>query len=406
MSSEILTRAYAIEDRLTDFLCDIVSIPSFSTEEGAVISRIQVEMEALGYDETTIDPMGNLIGRIGNGPVKIALDGHCDTVEEGNSEQWKTPPLRATRKNGVIYGRGTADQKGGLAAAVYAGALLKDRGMPENVSLYVVASVQEEDCDGLCWQYIAKEDGLRPDVVVLTEPTSLRVYQGHRGRIELEISTVGISCHGSAPARGENAIYKMAPIIADIEGLNERLEAREPLGKGSVTISRIQSQSPSLCAVADGCSIHLDRRLTIGETEETVLAELSALKSIHAAGAKIAIPKYNRPSHTGLVYPTRKYYPSWIISDESKPAQVAGAAYRKAFGNEPERGFWTFSTNGVATAGTLDIPSIGFGPGHERFAHAPNEEIEIKHLTHAAAFYATFVQIFAANSQNCGKPAV
>ena len=181
--------------------------------------------------------------------------------------------------------------------------------------MYVTATVQEEDCDGLCWQYIVNEGGLRPDLVVITEPTSLRIYRGHRGRMEMEVHTSGVSCHGSAPERGVNAVYLMAAIIADIEKLNERLEPREPLGKGTVTISEIRSNSPSLCAVADGCTIHLDRRLTVGETEETSVKEILALPSVQAADATVTVLEYAVPSHTGLTYPTRKYYPTWDIDE-------------------------------------------------------------------------------------------
>ena len=138
----------------------------------------------------------------------------------------------------------------------------------------------------------------------------------------MEVHTFGISCHGSAPERGDNAIYKMADIVSDIDKLNERLEPHEPLGKGSVTISEIRSTSPSLCAVADGCTIHLDRRLTIGETEETSVAEILALPSVQAAGARVTVLDYQVPSYTGLSYPTRKYYPTWE-TPEDDPAILA-----------------------------------------------------------------------------------
>jgi putative selenium metabolism hydrolase len=187
----------------------------------------------------------------------------------------------------------------------------------------------------------------------------------------------------------------MAGIIADIEQLNENLPPREPLGKGSVTISEIRSTSPSLCAVADGCTIHLDRRLTVGETEETSVAEILALPSVQAASATVTVLDYAVPSHTGFTYPTRKYYPSWQTG-ENDPAMVqAKEAYQEAFGEPATTGFWTFSTNGVATAGMHDIPTIGFGPGHEHFAHAPNEQTEIEHLVRCTAFYAAFVNEFA-----------
>jgi putative selenium metabolism hydrolase len=213
--------------------------------------------------------------------------------------------------------------------------------------------------------------------------------------MEMEVHTSGISCHGSAPERGVNAVYKMADIISDIEKLNDRLEPRDPLGKGTVTISEIRSTSPSLCAVADGCTIHLDRRLTVGETEETSVAEILALPSVAASNASVTVLDYAVPSHTGLTYPTRKYYPTWQTDVDDPAVLTATAAYQKAFGTEPETGFWTFSTNGVAIAGMHGIPSIGFGPGHEHFAHAPNEQVEVEHLVRCTAFYKALVETLA-----------
>lgn len=395
MSSSYYADALEIKPDLVKFTQDIIRIPSLSSEEGAVIERIREEMLKIGYDEVTVDPMGNVLGRIGTGPRIIAFDGHCDIVDVGDPDLWDRDPYSAEIENGILYGRGASDMKGGVASSVYAGALLKKRGIPDNVTFYATATIQEEDCDGLCWQYIVNEDGLRPDLVVITEPTSLRIYRGHRGRMEIEVHTSGISCHGSAPERGDNAIFKMAGIIADIEKLNERLPPRDPLGKGTVTISEIRSNSPSLCAVADGCTIHLDRRLTIDETEDTSVAEIRALPSVKAANATVTVLDYQVPSYTGLTYPTRKYYPTWETKQDAPPVKTAVAAYKQAFEKEPEVGHWTFSTNGVATAGMHDIPTIGFGPGHEHFAHAPNEETEVEHLVSATAFYSALVEEFA-----------
>ncbi|MDJ0656447.1 MAG: YgeY family selenium metabolism-linked hydrolase [Xanthomonadales bacterium] len=387
--------ARAMREDLLQFMQDIIRIPSLSSREGAVIQRIREEMLRLGYDEVTVDPMGNLLGRIGSGPRVIAMDGHVDTVDVGDPALWDRDPHSGDVEGDLLFGRGTSDQKGGVASSVYAGALLKQRGMPEEITLYVTATVQEEDCDGLCWQYIINEGGLRPELVVITEPTSLNIYRGHRGRMEMEVHTTGVSCHGSAPERGINAVYKMAGIIADIEALNERLEPRDPLGKGTVTISEIRSTSPSLCAVADGCTIHLDRRLTVGETEETSVAEILALPSVQAAEATVTVLDYEVPSHTGLTYPTRKYYPTWETPEDAPGVVAAKTAYREAFGQEPEIGFWIFSTNAVATAGMHQIPTIGFGPGHEKFAHAPNEQTEVDHLVRSTAFYVALVESLA-----------
>jgi putative selenium metabolism hydrolase len=395
MSSSYYADAMDVKTDLVKFMQDIIRIPSLSSEEGAVVERIREEMLKIGYDEVTVDPMGNVLGRIGTGPRIIAFDGHCDIVDVGDPNLWDRDPYSADIEDGILYGRGASDMKGGVASSVYAGALLKKRGVPDNVTFYATATVQEEDCDGLCWQYIITEGGLRPDLVVITEPTSLRIYRGHRGRMEIEVHTSGVSCHGSAPERGDNAVYKMAGIIADIEKLNERLPPRDPLGKGTVTISEIRSTSPSLCAVADGCTIHLDRRLTIDETEDTSVEEILALPSVQAAGATVTVLDYAVPSHTGLTYPTRKYYPTWETKEDELPVRTAVTAYKHAFEKEPEVGHWTFSTNGVATAGIHHIPTIGFGPGHERFAHAPNEETEVEHLVCATAFYSALVEEFA-----------
>ena len=244
MSSTYYADAMEVKADLVKFMQDIIRIPSLSSEEGAVVERARQEMLRIGYDEVTVDPMGNLIGRIGNGPRVIAFDGHIDTVDVGDPELWDRDPHSGDIEDGILYGRGTSDMKGGVASSIYAGAILKKRGIPENVTFYATATVQEEDCDGLCWQYIVNEDNIRPDLVVITEPTSLRIYRGHRGRMEMEVHTSGVSCHGSAPERGDNAVYKMAGIIADIEKLNEELQPRDPLGKGTVTISEIRSTSP------------------------------------------------------------------------------------------------------------------------------------------------------------------
>ncbi len=312
MTSNFYKLAKEAEPALVKYLRDIVAIPSMSSDEERVVHRIQREMEKLDFDETTIDPMGNLIGRVGSGSKSIALDAHIDTVEVSDPDQWETDPFDPIVKDGSVFGRGTTDMKAGNVSSVYAAAILKKSGLlPDDLSLYVTATVQEEDCDGLCWQYIVNEDKLRPDVVVITEPTSLAVYRGQRGRMEIEISTSGVSAHGSAQARGVNAVYKMADIIEDVARLNQKLKPHEPLGKGSVAISQIRSTSPSLCAVADGCTIHLDRRLTSGETEETAVAELQAMPSVQKAGAKVTVLDYATPSYTGLVYPTKKYFPSW-----------------------------------------------------------------------------------------------
>jgi putative selenium metabolism hydrolase len=266
------------------------------------------------------------------------------------------------------------------------------------VQVWVTGTVMEEDCDGLCWQYILKEGVLTPEVVVITEPTNLGVYRGHRGRMEIEVRTQGRSAHGSAPERGVNAVYKMAPIIADIERLNVRLaETADPfLGKGSCTIAAIRSTAPSLCAVADSATIHVDRRLTQGETWESAVRELEALESVRRAGATVSVLDYAVPAYTGLTYPTKKFYPTWLLPEDHAAVRAGVAAATQALGCGPVVGKWGFSTNGIATAGMFGVPTIGFGPADEIWAQTPDDQCPVQDLTLAARFYAAFPQAYLA----------
>ncbi|WP_367356688.1 YgeY family selenium metabolism-linked hydrolase [Mesotoga sp.] len=388
MSRDLLTKAETYREELTKFLGDLVSIKSFSAGEREVVQRIRKEMEKVGFDEVRIDGLGNILGRIGSGKRVIAMDAHIDTVEVGNEKLWKVDPFGGVVSDGVIYGRGASDQKAGMAAMVYGARIMKEEGLLGDFTLYVTGTVMEEDCDGLCWRYIINEDGIRPDYVVITEPTNLNIYRGHRGRIELQVRTSGLSCHASAPERGINAIYKMSRIIAEIERLNERLTRDSFLGKGTIAVTQIFFKSPSQNAVADECTIQLDRRLTAGETKETVMRELQEVIQMAGEEAEIVELFYERPSYTGIVYPVEKYFPTWVMEEDSEIVLKTVNTYREVFGEEPFVDKWTFSTNGIATAGVFSIPTIGFGPANEIFAHSPDDQCPVDHLVRAAAMYA------------------
>jgi putative selenium metabolism hydrolase len=386
----IFAAAQKNERSVVKFLRDLIAIKSVSSREEEVISRVREEMETCAFDEITIDPMGNILGRIGTGKRIIAFDAHVDTVDVGNQRNWTVDPFQGAEKDGIVYGRGACDMKGALASIIHGGKLIKQLGLEGDYTLYVVGSVQEEDCDGLCWQYIINEDRIRPEAVVITEPTNLCVYRGHRGRMEIEVRTKGISCHGSAPERGVNAVYKMAPIVLDIEQLNERLTGEPFLGKGTVTISEIRSTSPSLCAVADSSVIHLDRRLAVTDTIDSALREIRDLPSVTKSDAEVVVLNYTTPSWRGLSYPTQKHYPTWLLP-EAHPLLEAGVeTYESLFGEKPQVGRWVFSTNGVAVMGMHGVPCIGFGPGNEIYAHMATEQIPVEHLVKASAWYAAF----------------
>lgn len=390
--ADILARARAHEQDTVRMLCDLVRTPSFSSKEKDVIEVITTMMQSIGFDEVRTDGLGSVIGRIGSGPRTIAFDAHIDTVYAGDVSQWRSDPFTPRVEDGKVWGRGSVDQKGGMASMLAAGRLMKELDLGKGLTVLFTGTVMEEDCDGLCWLHLIREEKIRPELVVITEPTNMNIYRGHRGRMEMHVTVKGVSCHGSAPERGVNAIYKASRIALEIERLNERLRSDPFLGKGTVTVTEVVTSSPSLCAVADGARLHLDRRLTAGETKESAIAEVQeAAARAGVPDAVVSLLTYNETAYTGKVYPMEKYYPTWTMPETSPYLKAAVTAYRGVLGRNAIVDKWTFSTNGVAIAGIHGIPCMGLGPGDEVYAHAPNEATPIEQLTGAAAFYAGLV---------------
>ena len=390
--AKINEAAMGYKDDMTKFLRDLVRIPGESCGEKGHIMRIKEEMEKVGFDKVQIDPMGNILGYMGTGKTLIGFDAHIDTVGIGNIKNWEFDPYEGFESDEEIGGRGTSDQMGGIVSAVYGAKIMKDLGLLNDS----------------------------------TEPTDGGIYRGQRGRMEIRVDVKGVSCHGSAPERGDNAIYKMADILQDIRALNENdaadtteikglvkmldekynpeWEEARFLGRGTVTTSEIFFTSPSRCAVADSCSVSLDRRMTAGETWESCLDEIRALPAVKKYGDDVTVSmyEYNRPSYTDLVYPIECYFPTWVIPKDHKVTQALEEAYKGLYGEErlgnaetegmrkarPLTDKWTFSTNGVTIMGRNSIPCIGFGPGAEAQAHAPNEKTWKIDLVRCAAVYA------------------
>ncbi len=439
--NKIKEAAQAYSKDMNAFLRAMISHPSESCEEGEVVACIKAEMEKLGYDKVEVDGLGNVIGWMGEGDKIIAIDSHIDTVGIGNRENWTHDPYEGYEDDEVIYGRGGSDQEGGMCSATYGAKIMKDMGLiPEGYKVMVVGSVQEEDCDGMCWQYICNKYFGSPEeaaekiaFVISTEPTDGGVYRGHRGRMEIRVDVHGVSCHGSAPDRGDNAIYKMADIISDVRALNnngadestdikglvkmldpkynpEHFEDARFLGRGTCTVSQIFYTSPSRCAVADSCAISIDRRMTAGEDYKSCLKEIEDLPSVKKYGddVKVSMYMYDRPSWTGEVYETEAYFPTWINKESAPHVAALVEAHKNLFGDErigveqsmdkragrPLCDKWTFSTNCVSIQGRYGIPCVGFGPGAESQAHAPNEITYKQDLVTCAALYVAALNLY------------
>jgi putative selenium metabolism hydrolase len=386
-SSDLLTPE--LQKELIEFTQSLIQIKSLSGQEREVIQVLEQKMKALGYDEVLIDSMGNLLGRIGNGGKSILFDSHVDTVDVKDEAEWDVPPFSGRIVDGRLYGRGSVDMKSAAAASLFAGALAKKLGLTSGKTVYVSCTVFEEDCDGENLKHLFKDRNLRPDHVVVCEPSNNVITLGHKGKAQISIKTHGVSAHGSAPEKGVNAIYEMADIIRRVEQKNLELMKKEGM-RGTLVMSKISSVSASLNAVPSECEVYLDRRTVPGETEAAVKQEMDEL--IRGKNATWEVGTLHRKSWTGMDIRYEPFHTAWKIDMEHELTKACIAAYRECFGNElKEFDFWDFSTNAV-TPVSMGIPTIGFGPGEYKLAHMRNENCEIAQILEACEFYTRVIE--------------
>ncbi len=387
--AEIQKRVAAAREDIIQFMRDIVAIPSMDSQLRKVGERIAAEMNKLGYDEVRFDKMGNILGRIGNGERVIVFDSHIDTVGIGDPDEWEWDPFKGKIENGILYARGACDEKGSTPGMVYGLAIARDLGLLEGWTVYYFGNM-EEWCDGIAPNtFVEVDPGVRPDFVVIGEPTKMQVYRGHKGRIELRVVAKGKSAHAASNHLGDNAIYKLLPVIAGIRDLEPQLGDHPFLGHGKITVSDMHVKTPSINAVPDEAVIYIDRRMTFGETREEAIAQIEALiPPEFKDSVKVEELYYEEPSYTGFVFPVDKYFPAWALEDDH-PLVQAGQKARELIGLPPApSGKWEFSTNGIYWAGKAGIPSIGFGPGDETTAHTVRDSVPLDDMVKATEFYA------------------
>jgi putative selenium metabolism hydrolase len=387
MSSDIKTFARQHQEDLIGFAGELVGIPSYTGREENVVRAIEKKMKALGYDDVRIDGMGNIIGVIGSGEKKIMLDSHIDTVKVDDAEDWTVPPFSGRIVDNMLYGRGSVDMKSAAAASIYAGYAVKALGLAKGKTVYVSGTVMEEDCDGENLRHIFSKEGIRPDCVVICEPSSCMLAVGHKGKAQIKIIMEGVSAHGSAPEKGVNAVYKMAQIIQRVEALSDGLICGGDL-TGTVVLSNIASVTASLNAVPAKCVIDLDRRLVEAEDEAFIRREMDAL--IDGTDATWEIGTVHRKSWTGLEVAYTPFHPAWSIDLEHELAQAAVNAYQSLFNAAPKIMKWDFSTNAVASVG-MGIPTIGYGPGDPKRAHMKDEHCSVEEIMDACQFYTALI---------------
>lgn len=386
---EIQKQVAAQRDDIIQFFVDICAIPSMESQIGAVGERVGEEMRRLGFDEVRFDKMGNILGRIGNGPKTIVYDSHIDTVGIGDPSSWEWDPFKGKIENGILFARGACDEKGSTPGMVYGLAIAQKLGLLEGWTAWCFGNM-EEWCDGIAPNsFVEADPKIRPDFAVIGEPTKMQVYRGHKGRVELKITAKGKSAHAASNFLGDNAIYKLLPIIAGIRDLDATLPAHEFLGKAVVTVSDMKVSTVSINAVPDEATIFIDRRVTFGETKEEAIAAIDALiPDDQRDKIKLEELFYDEPSYTGFVFPVDKYYPAWAL-EEAHPLVQAGQNAIQALWDETRpTSKWAFSTNATYWAGKAGIPSIGFGPGDEIYAHSTLDQNKLDDVVAATEFYA------------------
>lgn len=397
---EIKRRVDARRDDIIKFMRDICAIPSMNSQIGPVGERIQAEMKKLGWDEARFDKMGNTVGRIGNGKKVIVYDSHIDTVGVGDPKEWAWDPFVGKVEDGRLYARGACDEKGSTPGMIYGLAIARDLGLLDGWTVYYLGNM-EEWCDGIAPNaFVDVDPKVKPDFVVIGEPTNLQVYRGHKGRIELKITATGKSAHAASHYLGDNAVYKMAAIITQIRELDFQMRlglGNHPIqGVPSIVVTDVEVRTASLNAVPDLFTIYLDRRITSNEPHDHVIAQVRGLIPDYLQD-EILVEElfYDTPSYTGFKFPVAKYYPAWVLEDGHPLVQAGQRAVEGLWGQKRPLGSWDFSTNGTYWAGKAGIPSIGLGPGDEKTAHMRHENVPLDEVVACAAWYAALPKMIA-----------
>ncbi|MEN8098176.1 MAG: YgeY family selenium metabolism-linked hydrolase [Chloroflexota bacterium] len=377
------------QSQLNEFLSLLVQTRSLSGKEKEIADLLVSQLEAFGLERVRIDPMGNVIAILGrdSGPT-LLMNGHMDTVDVTDASGWSYDPWAGTVVGDSLYGLGACDMKSSIAAMVFAAKKLNENQTILPGKLILAFVVQEEPCEGAAMRHIVEEQGIKPDWVLLGEPSHMKICRGQRGRVEMRVTTRGRSSHAARPHDGTNAIFGAMRLVFGIELLSGNLAHDRFLGPGTIAITQIESEAPSRNAVPDRCSFYIDRRLTLGETEERALAEIQAVIMREGIPATVDITDYVGTSYTGYGFHQRDVFPAWALPESHPLVTKAIQSLQKVMKHKPELDRWDFSTDGVYTMGHAHIPTIGFGPGRPELAHSPDEHVHLPDVHQAVACYA------------------
>ena len=375
------------KEQLIQLCRSAVQLPSFSGQEEQVAALLRDAMEELGFDLVEVDKYGSVLGRVkGSRPGKtILMDGHIDTVGIPDRSLWTHDPFGAEIENGRIYGRGTSDMKGSVTAMLTAAAwYAQDTRRDFAGEIWLSCTVHEECFEGVSARLVTQR--VHPDFVIIGEATTTTLKRGQRGRAEVVVETIGKSCHSSNPKEGRNAVYDMAAVIEEMRAMAPRSQA--VLGEGIYELTDIVSSPyPGASVVPERCRATYDHRLLVGETEQSVLADVQAAVDRAARRrpgleARVYLAEGEEKCWTGETIRARRFFPAWLLEEDDELVVKALAGLREA-GIDAPLSHFAFCTNGSHFCGEAGIPTVGFGPSLEELAHTVDEYIEIDQLTRA-----------------------
>ncbi len=387
-AERVRRHAQTLQSAQVDFLADLIRLKTYTGQEGPAVERTLTEMRFCGLRQVGPDSAGDALGTVGSGRFQLLYDAHLDENEIADESEWPYPPLQPTIANGKLYGLGASDCKAGVASIVYGARMAAELDLTGACTITVKGATLEEDAEGFAMRHLIEQDKFpRPAAVLLAEATDLTLRRGHRGRCEIKVRARGRAAHASTPALGENAILKMRPVLDALEAMTGRLPFDPVLGQGTQVVTMINSpHTPN--SVPGWCEATLDRRLTPGETPQSVVAEIQA--ALTGLDAAVEVPVQPVRSWTGLDLSGPAFFPGWLLPEDHPLLAVGKLTCAALWGEVPRVDVWKFSTNGTYSGGVAGIPTLGFGPMEEQYVHTPQDQVDLEKLLKGAMFYALF----------------
>lgn len=386
-----MSKEPSFENALT-FAAELIGIPGLSGEEGEVAHRLKQEMDELGLSDVRIDDTGNVIGvapGTGSAPPAM-LNCHLDVVGEGDHTEWEVPPFSGEVRDGFIHGRGSMDIKGPLALQTYAAASMIGKAPGDVIAAHTVF----EERGGLGMKRLLESGAINPEVVIIGEATHGDICIGHRGRAELEVVIKGLAGHASAPDRACNALDLLGDVLAAVKDLGENQEADPVLGTASVIATTVDVLPETRNVIPDRVVVALDWRILPGDEDDVLLARVSDSIERQITSAQqglsyeVRMATELQMTYTGIQEERNLFSPGFLMnSDHPVVTSAASAVGRRGSEGEAVVRPWLFATDGGWSHGIHGIPTIGFAPGEEGFAHTNRERLSVEEARWSYARY-------------------